>query len=188
MSKEKLSFSFHSLLFFSLCIFSYPLYFSLLFCLLSLTQFFKIAPILNLTCWDFPFLWGFTSSPPQEFTSSTHLHWSNGLSIYFFIFSFFSPFHSLHIKSQKMQATYFDFTSTKISFFWSHWPNGLACFFSFFLHKRLTSLTSHIHSCGFALVHPFIIVAGLLYVIIEEKMNPVVLIWTSCSSKPISLC
>ena len=31
-----------------------------------------------------------------------------------------------------MQATYFDFASTKISFFRSHWPNGLACFFSLF--------------------------------------------------------
>ena len=31
-----------------------------------------------------------------------------------------------------MQATYFDFPSTKISFFSSHWPNGLAWFFSLF--------------------------------------------------------
>ena len=31
-----------------------------------------------------------------------------------------------------MQATYFDFASTKISFFRSHWPNGLTCFFSLF--------------------------------------------------------
>ena len=187
-SDSKLSFSFHSLLSFSLCIFSYPLYFSLLFCLLSLTQFFKIAPILSLTCRDFSFLWGFTSSPPREFTSSAHLHWPNGLSIYFFIFSFFSPFHSLHIKSQYMEATYFDFASTKISFFSSHWLNVLACFFSFFLPACLTSLTSHIHLCGLAFVHRFINVARLLYKIIEEKMNPIVLIRTSYSSKPISLC
>ena len=31
-----------------------------------------------------------------------------------------------------MQATYFDFASIKISFFCSHWPNDLACFFSLF--------------------------------------------------------
>ena len=37
---------------------------------------------------------------PWDFTSPVHLHWPNGLSIYFFIFSFFSPFHNLHIKSQ----------------------------------------------------------------------------------------
>ena len=188
MSKEKLSFSFHSLLFFSLCIFSYPLYFSLLFCLLSLTQFFKIAPILSLTCRDFSFLWGFTSSPPQNFTSSNHLHWPNCHTIYFFIFSFFSPFHSLHIKSQYMEATYFDFASTKISFFSSHWLNVLACFFSFFLPACLTSLTSHIHLCALTFVHRFINVAGLLYIIIEEKMNPILLSRTSYSSKPISLC
>ena len=87
-----------------------------------------------------------------------------------------------------MQATYFDFASTKISFFSSHWPNGLACFFSFFLPACLTSLTSHIHLCGLTFIHPFINVAGLLYIIIEEKMNPILLFRTSCFSKPISLC
>ena len=87
-----------------------------------------------------------------------------------------------------MQATYFDFASTKTSFFSSHWPNGLACFFSFFLHMCLTSLTSHIHLCALTFVHPFVNVAGLLYIIIEEKMNPILLFQTSYSSKPISLC
>ena len=87
MSKEKLTFSFHSLLSFSLCIFSYPLYFSLLFCLLSLTQFLKTAPVLSLTCWDFSFLWGFTSSPPP----------SNGripLLLFLHLFLLFSISHS----------------------------------------------------------------------------------------------
>ena len=87
-----------------------------------------------------------------------------------------------------MQATYFDFASTKISFFSSHWPNGLACFFSFFLHMCLTSLTSHIHLCALTFVHLFINVVGLLYIIIEEKMNSILLFQTSYSSKPISLC
>ena len=91
LSKEKLSFSFHSVLSFLPCIFSYPLYFSLPFCLLSFTQFFKTTPVLSLTCWGFSFLWGFTSSPL--------LQMAEWVSFYFFIFSFFSPFHTLHIKS-----------------------------------------------------------------------------------------
>ena len=37
-----------------------------------------------------------------------------------------------------MQVTYFDFASTKISFFRSHWPNGLACFFSLFFNVSNT--------------------------------------------------
>ena len=48
LSKKNLSFSFHLLLSSSLYIFSFPLYFSLLFCLLSLTQFFKTTPVLTL--------------------------------------------------------------------------------------------------------------------------------------------
>ena len=87
-----------------------------------------------------------------------------------------------------MQPTYFDFASTKNSFFSSHWPNGLACFFSFFLPTILTSLTSHIHLYGLTFTNPFINVAGLLYVIIEEKLNPILLFRTSYSSKAISLC
>ena len=61
----------------SLTILSYPLYFSLLFCLLSLIQFFKTPPVLTL--WDF-------TSFLQTFK------WPNILSIYFFICSFFLPF------------------------------------------------------------------------------------------------
>ena len=87
MSKEKLSFSFHSLLSFSLCIFSYPLYFSLLFYLLSLTQFFKTAPVLSLTCWDFSFLGGFTSSPPPSNGRMPHL-------LFHHLFLLFSLSHS----------------------------------------------------------------------------------------------
>ena len=87
-----------------------------------------------------------------------------------------------------MQPTYFDFASNKNSFFSYHWPNGLACFFSFFLPTILTSLTSHIHLYGLTFANPFTNVAGLLYVIIEEKLNPILLFRTSYSSKPISLC
>ena len=35
---------------------------------------------------------GFTSSPPRDFTFSAHLHWPNGLSIYFSISHSFLPF------------------------------------------------------------------------------------------------
>ena len=70
----------------------------------------------------------------------------------------------------------------------AEWPLPFASFFSFFLSMCLTSLTSHIHLCGLTFVHPFINVAGLLYIIIEEKMNPILLFRTSYSSKPISLC
>ena len=70
----------------------------------------------------------------------------------------------------------------------AEWPLPLASFFSFFLPTCLTSLTSHIHLCDLTFVHPFINVAGLLYIIIEEKMNSILLLRTSCSSKPISLC
>ena len=87
-----------------------------------------------------------------------------------------------------MQATYFDFASTKISFFSSLGQMAFASFFSLFLPTCLTSLTSHIHLCDLTFVHPFINVVGLLYIIIEEKMNPILLFQTSYSSKPISLC
>ena len=49
LKKKKLTFSFHSLLSSSLYIFSYSLYFSLLYCLLSLTQLFKTAPSPHYT-------------------------------------------------------------------------------------------------------------------------------------------
>ena len=61
------------------------LIFSLLFCLLSLTQLFKTALSPHTLGLHFFF-------PLPK--------WPNGLSIYFFIISFFSPFHTLHIKSQ----------------------------------------------------------------------------------------
>ena len=75
--KKKLSFSFHSLLSSSRCIFSYFLYFSLLFCLLSLTQLFNTAP------------------SPHTFGTSllffTSLQMAECLTFYFFIFSRFLP-------------------------------------------------------------------------------------------------
>ena len=52
-------------------------------------------------------------------------------------------------------------------------PLPFASLFSFFLPTCLTSLTSHNHLCGLTFVHPFINVGGLLYIIIEEKMNPI---------------
>ena len=70
-----------------------------------------------------------------------------------------------------MQATNFDFASTKISFFSSLGQMAFASFFSLFLPTCLTRLTSHIHLCDLTFVHPFINVVGLLYIIIEEKMN-----------------
>ena len=70
----------------------------------------------------------------------------------------------------------------------AEWPLPFASFFSSFLPTCLTSLTSHIHLCGLTFVRPFINVTGLLYIIIEEKMNPILLFWTNYSSKPISLC
>ena len=87
-----------------------------------------------------------------------------------------------------MQATNFDFASTKISFFSSLGQKAFTSFFSLFLPTCLTSLSSHIHLCDLTFVHPFINVVGLLYMIIEEKMNPILLFQTSYSSKPISLC
>ena len=58
-------------------------------------------------------------------------------------------------------------------------------FFIFFFSSFncLTSLTSHLHLCGLTFVHHFINVAGLLYIIIEKKMNPILLFWSSYSSK-----
>ena len=133
MSKKKLSFSFHSLLSSSLYIFSYSLYFSLLSCLLSLTQLFKAA--LVLTLWDFHFfssLWDFHFFSP--------LHWPNGLFIYFFIFSFFflpfTLFTSSHNKCKPLTLTLLQPKSLPL-----HWPNGLACFFPFsfqLCHTRIT--------------------------------------------------
>ena len=58
-----------------------------------------------------------------------------------------------------MQATYFDFASTKISFFSSHWPNGLCLFLFFCLQwvqhllayfslREVRLLTSHGVTCS----------------------------------------
>ena len=51
---------------------------------------------------------GFTSSPPRDFTFSAHLHWPNGLSIYFFISPSFLPFKlftSSHNKCNPLTLT-----------------------------------------------------------------------------------
>ena len=117
----------------SLTIFSYSLYFSLLFCLLTHSY------------------------------SSSRLH----LVLTFYGTSFFHSSCSL-----------------------AKWPLLLFfhLFLLFFLSTCLTSLTSHLYLCGLTFVHPFINGAGLLYIIIEKKMNPILLFRTSYSSKPISLC
>ena len=168
-----------TLFFFSLTALFLTVYlsqFSLIFFLLLLIQFFKIASVLTL--WNFTFF-------------LHHFKWPNGLSFYFFIFSFFSPFHTLHIKSQKMQANLSWLCFNQFLFFWyplAKWPLPFASFFSFFFPTCLTSLASHIHLCGLTFVHPCINVVGLLYIIIEEKMNPILHFQTSYSNKPISLC
>ena len=61
-------------------------------------------------------------------------------------------------------------------------------FSSFLPSTCLTSLTSHLHFCGLTFVHPFINVARLLYIIMEKKMNSILLFRSSYFSKPISLC
>ena len=68
------------------------------------------------------------------------------------------------------------------------WPLPFASFFSFLLPTCPTSLTSLIHLCGLTFVHPFINVAGLLYIIIEENMNSILFFRTSFSSKFNLLC
>ena len=59
---------------------------------------------------------------------------------------------------------------------------------SFLPSMCLTSLTSHFHLCGLTFVHPLINVARLLYIIIEKKMNSILLFRSSYFSKPISPC
>ena len=82
MRKKKISFSFHSLFSSSLYIFSYSLYFSILFFLLSLTQLFKTA--LVLTLWDF-----------TSFLSSAQMaEWP--LPLFLHLFLLFSLSHSSH--------------------------------------------------------------------------------------------
>ena len=104
LSKEKLHFSFHSLLSFSFCNFSYPLYFSLLFRLPSLKQFFKIATILILTCWDFYFHWGpFRSSLLQPIFTGRMA--SPFISSSFPSFLPFTLFKSSHNKCKPLTLT-----------------------------------------------------------------------------------
>ena len=56
-------------------------------------------------------------------------------------------------------------------------------FSSFLPSTCLASLTSHLHLYDLTSVHHFINVAGLLYIIIEKKMNPILLFWSSYFSK-----
>ena len=85
MRKKKLTFSFHSLHSFLLYIFSYSLYFFLLYCLLSLTQLFKTHLVLTLfgtsllfftaqmAEWPLPFIsFTFSSFLPFTLFSSNH--------------------------------------------------------------------------------------------------------------------
>ena len=72
--------------------YSLILFIFLLFCLLSLTQFFKIALSPH-------FLWDF-SSPNGRMA----------FPFYFFTFFFFSSYHTLHIKSQFVGVEKFDTT------------------------------------------------------------------------------
>ena len=115
-----------TLFFFSLTALFLTVYlsqFSLIFFLLLLIQFFKIASVVTL--WNFTFF-------------LHHFKWPNGLSFYFFIFSFFSPFHTLHIKSQKMQANLSWLCFNQFLFFWyplAKWPLPFASFFSFFFQR-----------------------------------------------------
>ena len=64
----------------------------------------------------------------------------------------------------------------------AEWP------YFIFLHPFLpstclTSLPSHLHLCGLTFVHHFINVVELLYIIIEKKMNSILLFWSSYSCK-----
>ena len=120
MSKQKLSFSFNSLLFFSLCIFSHPLYFSLLFCLLSLMQLFKTIPSPHTLGLHF------------FFPSTQMAEWP--LPLFLHLFLLFSVSHSSHqvtINASQLILTLLQ----PISFLQlSHTRMTLAfCFFLFFL-------------------------------------------------------
>ena len=192
MSKKN-SFSFHSLFSFSLCIYHNFLLLSLFFSFsfaCSLTQFCQIALSSQ------SHLLGFLSSFPgvshlhplglHFFSPSSLAEWP--LYLFHHLFLLFSLSHSSYqvtINASQLILTLLQpisFLQLSIS------RMTLASFFSFILPTCLTSLTSHIHLCDLTFVHPSINVARLLYIIIEEKMNPILLFRTSCSSKPISLC
>ena len=138
--KKKLYFSFHSQLSFSLCIFSNPLYFSLLFCLLSLTQFFKTAPVLSLTCRDFSFFRGLHIFTPG--TSLLQPIFTGQMASLFISSSFpsfltFTLFTSSH---NKCEPIYLDFAN-QFLFFSSplaEWPLPFVSFFSFFLPSNVS--------------------------------------------------
>ena len=103
----------------SLTIFSYSLYFSLFFCLLSLTQFFKTAPVLTL--WDF-----------SSLLFPSYTKWLNGLTLYFFALFFFSSFnvsHKLNITSSFM---WLDFCTSLHNCCWTFVHN--------YREKRITSI------------------------------------------------
>ena len=168
-------------------IFSYSLYFSLSLLLAHSRSSARLHLVLSLTCWDFSLLsLGLHIFTPRDFASSAHLHWP--LYLFHHLFLLFSLSHSSYqvtINASQLILTLLQ----PISFLQLSLSRmTLASFFSFILPTCLTSLTSHIHLCDLTFVHPFINVAGLFYIIIEEKMNPILLFRTICSSKPISLC
>ena len=132
LNKEKLYFSFHSLLSSSVWIFSYPLYFSPL--LLALTH--AVLPdctqfSVSLAGISLFFPWGFTSSPPG--TSLLQPIFIGRMASLFISSSFpsFLPFTLFISSHNKCKPTYLDFAST--NFFSSALPQpNDPCFFLFF--------------------------------------------------------
>ena len=151
---------------------------------------------LSLTLYFSPLLLALTHAVLQDCTCShtLGLHFCSSplqmaecpLLLFLHLFLLFSLSHSSHqvtINASQLILTLLQ----PISFLQlslCRMTLAFASLFSFFLPTCLISLTSHIHLCGSTFVHPFINVAGLLYIITEEKMNPILLFQTSYSSKP----
>ena len=87
-----------------------------------------------------------------------------------------------------MQATYFDFASTKISFFSSlgqmafciflfSFPSNVSHTFNITYSFMWLDFCTSLHKCCWTFVHNY-----------WGKDEPILLFQTSCSSKPISLC
>ena len=124
VKKKKLSFSFHSLLSSSLCIFSYSLYFSLLSSLLSLTQLFKTAPSPH-------HILGTSLLFPSAQMAEWLLHLFHHL---FFLFFLSHSSHQVTINASHLLWLYF----VQISFLQlchSRMTLAFASFFSFFLQR-----------------------------------------------------
>ena len=131
-----------------------------------------------------------------------HLFWSNYSSkthSIFFSFSSFTVSHKFNITSSFM---WLNFSTSLHKCWWAfihHYrekdesnssllvkqlrQNPFHPFSSFLPSTCLASLTSHLHLYDLTSVHHFINVAELLYIIIEKKMNPILLFWSSYFSK-----